>query len=100
MYCTVLSYLEVREQTYSTLFTLKLHNWVCACSTFQTFQFLMAANACGVALGTKAPSAANLSTIWASLPQIARSEHLHRCRTCMHHYQAKGLVYASTCADC
>ena len=35
------------------------------------------------------PSAANLSTIWASLPQIARSEHLHRCRTCMHHEQAE-----------
>lgn len=42
------------------------------------------------AFGTRSPSAANLSTSWASFPHTAGSVHLQRWRTCMGaaHHQA------------
>ena len=42
------------------------------------------------AFGTRSPSAANLSTSWASFPHTAGSVHLQRWRTCIGaaHHQA------------
>jgi len=51
-------------------------------------------NFTGVALGTSLPSAANLSTIWASLPQTAESKHLHRWRTCKQRLHAEHISIA------
>ena len=68
----------------------------CACAApFRHHQLLVTLRLCGVALGTKLPSAANLSTTWASLPQTARSEHLHRCRTCTESLMLRTLMFAS-----
>lgn len=50
---------------------------------------VMLVNFTGVALGTSLPSAANLSTIWASLPQTAGSKHLHLCRTYRQQFHAE-----------